>query len=106
MTLLGKVDHLRALLKAELAKQGVVKHWVMEGWKDVIGTQGSSREDDLVALRHVSGSDNVHYTRDGYENLAGSIHGTIHSRESFLRRVMLQEPAQQGAGRPSFGGVS
>jgi hypothetical protein len=82
MTLLGKVDHLRALLKAELAKQGVVKHWVMEGWKDVIGTRGSSREDDLVALRHVSGSDNVHYTRDGYENLAGSIHGTIHSRES------------------------
>ncbi len=82
MNLLGKVDDLRALLKGKLAKQGVVKHWVMEGWKDVIGARGSSREDDLVSLRHVSGSDNVHYTRDGYENLAGSIHTTIHSRES------------------------
>ncbi len=35
----------------------------------------------MVSLRHVSGADNIHYTRDGYENLAASIHATIHSRE-------------------------
>jgi hypothetical protein len=80
--LIGKVDHLRSLLKGELAKQGVVKHWVIDGWKDVLGTRGHSREEDMVSLQHVSGADNVHFTRDGYDNLAAAIHATIHSREN------------------------
>ncbi len=82
--LIGKVDHRRPLLKGELAKQSFVKHWVMDGWKGVIGTRGQSREEDMVLLRHVSGADNVHFTRDGYENLAAAIHATIHSRENVV----------------------
>jgi hypothetical protein len=42
--LIGKVDHLRAMLKGELSKEGVVKHWVTDEWKDVIGTPGHSRD--------------------------------------------------------------
>ncbi len=75
--MINKVEHLRSLYKMELAKHGVVKHWVMDGWKDVIGVTGQSREENMVSLRHLTGSDNEHYTREAYENLAMAIHSTI-----------------------------
>ncbi len=34
--LLDKVDHLWALLKSKLKKLGTTKHWVMDGWRDLI----------------------------------------------------------------------
>ena len=77
MTHLGRTEHLRHLLKAELHKQGVTKHWVMEGWRDIVGVENSTRKEDITSLRHVTGSDNVHFTREGYENLASSIHSTV-----------------------------
>jgi hypothetical protein len=80
--MLRKVDHLRALLKGELARHGVVKHWVMDGWKDLVGVKGQNRDEDMTSLRHVTGTDNVHFTKEGYENLAAAIHATINTRRS------------------------
>jgi hypothetical protein len=75
---------MRALLKGELAKQGVVKHWVMDRWKDIIGVKGQNREEDIVSLRHVSSADNAHFMIDAYENLAAAIYATIHSGENVV----------------------
>jgi hypothetical protein len=47
--MLKKVEHLRSLYKTELAKQGVLKHWVMNGWEDVIGVTGQSREENILS---------------------------------------------------------
>jgi hypothetical protein len=78
--MLGKYEHLRTVLKTEFQKIGVAKHWVMEGWKDLLGGRGMNRKEDIVTLRHITGADNVHYTREGYENLAMAIHNTIVTR--------------------------
>ncbi len=52
----------------------------MDGWKDLIGVKGQNRDEDVTSLRHVTGTDNVHFTREGYENLAAAIHATINTR--------------------------
>jgi hypothetical protein len=49
-SLLQKVDHLRALLKGELAKKGIMRHWVMAGWKDLLGVENHSRPEDIDSL--------------------------------------------------------
>jgi hypothetical protein len=60
-------------LKNELNKHGVTKFLVTDGWKDILGVENTTREDNISALRHFTGVDNVHYMKDGYENLAGAI---------------------------------
>jgi hypothetical protein len=54
----------------------------MDGWKDLIGVKGQNRDEDTTSLRHMTGTDNVHFTREGYENLAAAIHATINTRKS------------------------
>jgi hypothetical protein len=49
-SLLKKVDHLRSLLKEELTKKGIMRHWVMAGWKDLLGVENLSRAEDFVSL--------------------------------------------------------
>ncbi len=33
-------------------------------------------EDEIVSLRHITGVDSVHYSKEGYEQLASAIHET------------------------------
>jgi hypothetical protein len=40
-----------------------------------------SREENVSALRHFTTADGVHFTRDGYENLANAIHNTVTSKD-------------------------
>jgi hypothetical protein len=51
---LTKADHLRSLLKTEFGRQSITRHWVLEGWKDLLGVRGASRRDDLNSLSQVS----------------------------------------------------
>jgi hypothetical protein len=99
MDMITKVEHLRS----ELGKHGVVKHWVMDGWKDMIGVKGQSQEEDLVSLRHLSGTDNVHYTREAYENLALAIHSTICKKESVVAPCNVQETVRARGDSTSSG---
>jgi hypothetical protein len=78
---LAKVDDLRSLLTTEFGRQSVTRHWVLEGWKDLLGVRGASRRDELNSLSEVSVSYSIHYTRDGYENLANTIDGIIGTKE-------------------------
>jgi lysophospholipase L1-like esterase len=52
----------------------------MDGWKDLIGVKSQNRDEDVTSLRHVTSTDNVHFTREGYENLVAAIHATINTR--------------------------
>ncbi len=36
------------------------KHWVMNRWKDILGV--IIKKEDIVSLRHITASDNVHFT--------------------------------------------
>jgi hypothetical protein len=78
---LSKAEHLRALLKSELGRHGVTKHWVLDGWRDLIGVKGQDRKDSIHSLSQVTAVDNVHFTKEGYENLAHVINSTISEKE-------------------------
>ncbi len=80
-TILTKAEHLRALLKSELGRHGVTKHWVLEGWRDLIGVKGQDQKESIHSLSQVTAADNVHFTKEGYENLAHAIDSVIGSRE-------------------------
>ncbi len=45
----------------------------MAGWKDLLGVENHSRPEDIVSLRHVTGSDNVHFTRGGYKTMVEAV---------------------------------
>ncbi len=70
---LKKVDNRRSLLNGELTKKGIMRHWVIAGWKDLLGFENLSRAKEFVSLKHVRSSDNVHFTRDGYESMAEAV---------------------------------
>jgi hypothetical protein len=80
-TILSKAEHLRALLKSELGRHGVTKHWVLDGWRDLIGVKGQDRKESIHSLSQVTAADNVHFTKEGYENLAHAINSTIGEKE-------------------------
>jgi hypothetical protein len=61
----GYQNHLRSLLKGEQSPLGVTRHWAMEGQRDVLVVKNANRADDIVSLRHVTGTDNMDFTRDG-----------------------------------------
>jgi hypothetical protein len=60
LDILRKLELLRSVLKRELAKHGVTGHWVMEGWRDLLGVKNANKEEDIVSLRHITAVDNVH----------------------------------------------
>jgi hypothetical protein len=79
--ILFKADHLRNVLKGELNRLGVPNFRVTEGWTSILGAKYPSREENVSALRHLTAADGVHFTRDGYENLANAIHNTVTSKD-------------------------
>jgi hypothetical protein len=72
---------LRNVLKSELNRLGVPNFRVTEGWTSLLGVKYSSRQENVNALRHLTAADGVHFTRDGYENLAIAIHNSIMSKD-------------------------
>jgi hypothetical protein len=68
-------------LKGKLGRHGVTKHWVLEGWRDLIGVKGHHRKESIHSLSQVTAADNVHFTKEGYENLAHAIDSVIGSKE-------------------------
>jgi hypothetical protein len=72
---------LRNVLKGELNRLGVPNFRVTEGWTSILGAKYPSREENVSALRHLTAADGVHFTRDGYENLANAIHNTVTSKD-------------------------
>ncbi len=98
-SLLKKVDHLSSLLKGELTKKGIMRHWVTAGWKDLLGFENLSRAEDFVSLRHVASSDNVPFTRDGYESMAEAVSKVLNQNS----RIAAASPASGSqAGKRQF----
>jgi hypothetical protein len=85
--ILQKADHLRNVLKSELNRLGVPNFRVTEGWTSLLGAKYSSRQENVNALRHLTAADGVHFTRDGYENLAMAIHNSIMSKDKLAAVV-------------------
>jgi hypothetical protein len=79
--ILNKADHLRNVMKGELNRLGVPNFRVTEGWTSIQGVKYPSREENVSALRHLTTADGVHFTRDGYENLANAIRNTVTSKD-------------------------
>jgi hypothetical protein len=77
---LSKADHFRNVMKGELNRLGVPNFRIMDGWTDILGVKHTSREENVSSLCHFTSADGVHFTRDGYENLANAIHNTVMSR--------------------------
>jgi hypothetical protein len=89
------------MLKGELAKKGVTRLWVMAGWKDLLGVENHSRPEDIVLLRHVTSSDNVHFTRDGYESMVKAV-SRIVNQNSKIAAVPTVSGNQAGKRQFSF----
>jgi hypothetical protein len=49
--------------------------------EDLLGVRGQCRKDNINSLSQVSATDSVHYTKEGYENLANAIDAIICTKE-------------------------
>jgi hypothetical protein len=68
----------------------------MEGWTSLLGAKYPSRQENVNALRHITAADGVHFTRDGYENLATAIHNTITSKDKLAAVDSLAGNGRRG----------
>jgi hypothetical protein len=49
--------------------------------EDLLGVRGQCRKDNINSLGQVSATDSVHYTKEGYENLANAIDAIICTKD-------------------------
>jgi hypothetical protein len=77
--ILGKGVHLRGILKKTLLSSGLQKVWVCEAGKVLMPTTISNAADSLLYLQEISQKDGVHFTQEGYHNLAKNVGQIVHT---------------------------
>jgi len=79
--LLGKIEHVRSMVKGELGRLGVKNFWVLNGVETLTGLpEGTGPAEKLRALRPVCANDGVHLTPLGYNRLAKGIVSCLDSQ--------------------------
>jgi hypothetical protein len=80
-TILSKIANLRAVQKEELLKMGAKNFWLLDGVASILGYEPKrdrpSTKQCADKVKIVIGRDNVHFTREGYENIAQCIFVSI-----------------------------
>jgi hypothetical protein len=80
-SILGKIANLRAVQKAEMVRMGVTNFWLLDGVGSILGYEPKrdrpSTKICAEKVKLVVSRDNVHFMREGYENIAQCIFVSI-----------------------------